>query len=109
MRLSGGEALRLRLAAALGRGGRTRTLYVLDEPCAGLHPSDVAHLIGVLRKLTAEGNAVLAVEHHLDLIREADHVLELGPGPGAAGGRLVYEGPPAGLTAATESATARYL
>ncbi|MDF1700936.1 MAG: hypothetical protein P1V36_07230 [Planctomycetota bacterium] len=109
MRRSGGEALRLRLAAALGRGGRTRTLYVLDEPCAGLHPSDVAHLIGVLRKLTAEGNAVLAVEHHLDLIREADHVLELGPGPGAAGGRLVYEGPPAELLEARDSATARYL
>lgn len=108
-RLSGGEALRLRLAAALGRGRRTRTLYVLDEPCAGLHPSDVAHLVDVLVKLTEEGNAVLAVEHHLDLIRRADHVIEVGPGPGAEGGRVVYEGTPAGLAAASDAATARFL
>ena len=109
MRLSGGEALRLRLAAALGRGRRTRTLYVLDEPCAGLHPADVAHLVDVLRKLTDEGNAVLAVEHHVDLIRQADHVIEVGPGPGDEGGRIVYEGPPAGLASAEDAPTARFL
>ncbi len=108
-RLSGGEALRLRLAAALGRGGHTRTLYVLDEPCSGLHPTDVSHLIDVLRKLTDEGNAVLAVEHHLELVRRADHVLDIGPGPGAAGGGLLYAGPPAGLVAVADSPTARYL
>jgi excinuclease ABC subunit A len=96
-RLSGGEALRLRLAAALGRGGRTRTLYVLDEPCAGLHPLDASHLADVLVGLTAAGNAVLAVEHNPLLIRRADHAIELGPGPGAAGGRVVFEGTPADL------------
>lgn len=108
-RLSGGEALRLRLAAALGRGGRARTLYVLDEPCAGLHPQDATRLVDVLLELAAAGNAILAVEHHPLLIRRADHVLELGPGPGAAGGRLVYEGPPAGLLARADSPTGRAL
>ena len=107
-RLSGGEALRLRLAAALGRGGRSRTLYVLDEPCAGLHPTDVAHLVEVLLRLSADDNAVVAVEHHVDLIRQADHVIELGPGPGAAGGRIVFEGTPAAL-ARSNAATARFL
>ena len=107
--LSGGEALRLRLASALGRGQRTRTLYVLDEPCAGLHPQDVDHLVDVLLRLGAEGNAVLAVEHHLGLIANADHVIELGPGPGPAGGRVVYEGPPAGLADCAEAATAPFL
>ena len=94
-RLSGGEALRLRLAAALGRAGRTRTLYLLDEPCAGLHPADVAHLSSVLLRLAEEGNTVVAVDHHPDLVRHADHVVDLGPGPGTEGGRLVVEGPPA--------------
>jgi excinuclease ABC subunit A len=94
----------------LGRaGGRTRTLYVLDEPCAGLHPTDVAHLLGVLLKLTERGNAVVAVEHHLDLVRVADHVVEIGPGPGADGGKVVYEGPPAGLRGAPGAATAPFL
>ena len=98
-RLSGGEALRLRLAAALGRAGRTRTLYLLDEPCAGLHPSDVAHLVRVLRRLADEGNAVVATEHHAHLILEADHVVDLGPGAGEDGGRVVVEGTPEALMA----------
>jgi len=109
MRVSGGEALRLKLAAALGRGGRSRTLYVLDEPCAGLHPKDVGHLVDVLLALAERGNAVVAVEHHVDLIRRADHVVELGPGPGAEGGRVVYEGSPAGLAATPGAATAPFL
>jgi excinuclease ABC subunit A len=104
-RLSGGEALRLRLAAALGRAGRSRTLYLLDEPCAGLHPSDVAHLASVLLRLSGEGNAVVAVDHHPDLVRLADHVVDLGPGPGEAGGRLVVEGPPAAIAAHRASRT----
>jgi len=108
-RLSGGEALRLRLAAALGRGGSTPTLYVLDEPCAGLHPTDVAHLVRVLLRLTEAGNAVVAVEHNVALVRAADHVIELGPGPGAAGGKVVYEGPPAGLADCPGAATAPFL
>jgi excinuclease ABC subunit A len=108
-RLSGGEALRLRLASALGRRGRTRTLYLLDEPCAGLHPDDVENLAKVLLRLAAEGNAVVAVEHHPDLVRVADHVVDLGPGPGEAGGRVVVEGPPAEVARCSGSATGRSL
>jgi excinuclease ABC subunit A len=107
-RLSGGEGLRLRLAAALGRGAGARTLYLLDEPCAGLHPDDVAHLGAVLSRLAAAGDTVVAVEHHPDLVRLADHVVDLGPGPGAAGGRVLEEGPPARI-AATDSPTGRVL
>jgi len=97
--------LRLRLAAALGRGGHTPTLYLLDEPSAGLHPADVEHLAKVLLGLAEAGHTVVCVEHDLTLIRLADHVVELGPGPGAAGGRLVYEGPPAGLLTCRASPT----
>jgi len=100
-RLSGGEALRLSLAAALGKGARTRTLYVLDEPAAGLHPLDARHLMEVLERLTAADHAVLAVEHHPEALRRADHLIELGPGPAEAGGRVVYAGPPAGLLQAS--------
>jgi excinuclease ABC subunit A len=95
-RLSGGEALRLRLASALGRGGRIRTLYLLDEPSAGLHPDDVLHLRDVLLRLS-EANAVVVVDHHPLFVRAADHAILLGPGPAERGGRLVYEGPPSGL------------
>ncbi len=98
-RLSGGEALRLSLAAALGRGGETPTLYALDEPTLGLHPDDVRHLATVLLRLAAAGNAVVAVEHHPRLVAEADHLVVLGPGAGDAGGRLLYQGPPAGAEA----------
>ncbi len=108
-RLSGGEALRLRLAAALGRRGRARTLYLLDEPCAGLHPDDVAHLSAVLVRLAGEGNAVVAVEHHPALLSQADHVVELGPGPGEAGGRVVAEGPPSLLAGIPSSRTGAFL
>jgi excinuclease ABC subunit A len=106
-RLSGGEALRLRLAAALGRRGRT--LYLLDEPCAGLHPDDVEHLARLLLRLAAEGNAVVAVEHHPDLVRQADHVVDLGPGPGEEGGRVVVEGAPATVARSSTSPTGRVL
>jgi excinuclease ABC subunit A len=108
-RLSGGEALRLRLAAALGRAGRSRTLYCLDEPCAGLHPDDVEHLTAVLARLAAEGNAVVAVEHHPAFVRAADHVVDLGPGPGEEGGRVVVEGTPADVARCLASRTGRAL
>lgn len=98
--LSTGEVLRLRLAAALGRGGSGPTLYLLDEPSAGLHPDDVEHLARVLDRLVEAGHTVVAVEHDLSLLRRADHVLDLGPGPGEAGGRLLYAGPPQGLVGA---------
>ena len=94
--LSGGEAQRVTLATALG-GSLTSTLYVLDEPSVGLHPRDAARLSGVLRRLADAGNAVVVVEHDAALIASADHVIDLGPGPGREGGEVVYEGPVAGL------------
>jgi excinuclease ABC subunit A len=97
--LSGGEAQRVQLGAALGNA-LTGTLYVLDEPTVGLHPSDTARLLAVLRRLAEAGNAVCVVEHDLDVVRAADHVVDLGPRAGAHGGSLVFEGSPAGLARA---------
>ncbi len=97
--LSGGEAQRVQLGAALGNA-HTGTLYVLDEPTVGLHPSDTARLLAVLRRLADGGNAVCVVEHDLDVVRAADHVVDLGPRAGAHGGGLVFEGPPAALARA---------
>ena len=95
--LSGGEAQRVRLAAALADPGAANTLFVLDEPTAGLHPLDVAKLTDLLVRLTDRGHTVLCVEHDLDLIRRCDRVVELGPGAGPDGGRLIAEGTPAEL------------
>ncbi|MGE0452416.1 MAG: excinuclease ABC subunit UvrA [Vicinamibacteria bacterium] len=106
--LSGGEAQRVTLATALG-GSLTSTLYVLDEPSVGLHPRDAGALASVLRGLAQAGNAVVLVEHDLDLVRAADHVIDLGPGPGREGGELVYAGPPAGLPAVARSLTGQAL
>ncbi|MCK7462102.1 MAG: hypothetical protein MZU84_08585 [Sphingobacterium sp.] len=92
-RLSGGEAQRLRLAGLLGVR-LTGVTFVLDEPTLGLHPRDTAKLVDLIRGLTAEGNTVVAVEHDLDVVRAADHVLDLGPGAGREGGRIVAEGTP---------------
>jgi len=94
--LSGGEAQRVQLGAALGNA-LTGTLYVLDEPTVGLHPADTARLLAVLRRLADAGNAVCVVEHDLDVVRAADHVVDLGPRAGAHGGALVFEGPPGAL------------
>jgi excinuclease ABC subunit A len=106
--LSGGEAQRLRLAGLLGVR-LTGVTFVLDEPTLGLHPRDTAKLLDLIRALTAEGNTVVAVEHDLDVVRAADHVLDLGPGAGAAGGRIVAEGAPAGIESAPGSVTGPYL
>ena len=105
--LSGGEAQRIQLGAAIGNA-LTGTLYVLDEPTVGLHPRDTYRLLRVLERLAAGGNAVVAVEHDTDVIRAADHVIDLGPGAGARGGRLVFEGTPAELEKA-DTATGRSL
>ncbi len=104
--LSGGEAQRVRLAAALG-GGLTGVTYVLDEPTQGLHPRDTARLAAALRSLSAAGNAVVVVEHDPDLVAAADHVVELGPGAGPDGGRIVASGSPATLEADPSTYTAR--
>jgi excinuclease ABC subunit A len=106
--LSGGEAQRIALASALG-AQLTGTLYVLDEPSVGLHPRDSYRLVRVLRKLTARGNTVVVVEHDPEIMREADHVIDLGPGAGARGGELVFAGPYAALLRDRHSATGRFL
>ena len=87
------------------RYDRGQVIFLEGEPCAGLHPTDVAHLAAVLARLATGGDAVVAVEHHPDLVRRADHVVDLGPGPGEEGGRVVVEGPPAAVAACAASRT----
>lgn len=93
-KLSGGEAQRIKLAKELARNSRNNTLYVLDEPSIGLHFSDIGCLLSVLRKLANQGNTVLIIEHNVDIIAVSDWVIELGPGGGRDGGRIVFEGTP---------------
>ncbi|MFW5874595.1 MAG: excinuclease ABC subunit UvrA [bacterium] len=105
--LSGGETQRVTLAAALGTS-LTGTLYVLDEPSVGLHPKDKRSLAEVLGRLAAAGNAVVVVEHDSAFIENADRIIDLGPGPGAEGGKVVHQGTPAGLLRRENSQTAKY-
>ena len=106
--LSGGEAQRLKLASEMGRG-QADTLFVFDEPTIGLHPLDVATLLGVFQTLLDQGATVVVIEHDLDVIRSADYLIDLGPGGGQAGGRIVAAGTPAQVAACPESVTGRYL
>jgi excinuclease ABC subunit A len=107
--LSGGEAQRIKLAYELAKDSRGQTLYVLDEPTTGLHFADVDRLIGVLHRLVDLGNTVVTIEHNLDIVKEADWIVDLGPDGGAGGGRLVACGPPEVVARVTESHTARWL
>ncbi len=106
--LSAGELQRVGLAKTLG-SGLVSTLYVLDEPTRGLHPREVGRLITILQRLRDQGNTLVVVEHERDVILGADHVVDLGPGAGAAGGQVVYSGPAAGLSQVDGSATGDYL
>ncbi|MFD9722058.1 ATP-binding cassette domain-containing protein [Streptomyces sp. NPDC059076] len=106
--LSNGELQRLRLATQL-RSGLFGVVYVLDEPSAGLHPADTEALLTVLERLKAAGNSVFVVEHHLDVMRGADWLVDVGPGAGEHGGRVVYSGPPQQLATVADSVTRRFL
>ncbi len=107
--LSGGEAQRIKLATELQRAQRGSTLYVLDEPTTGLHPSDVTKLMVQLDGLVAAGNTVVLVEHEMRVVAASDWVIDMGPGAGDRGGRIVAAGPPAVVAAAKGSKTAAYL
>jgi excinuclease ABC subunit A len=107
--LSGGEAQRVKLAGELQRAHRGDTLYLLDEPTAGLHPADTDRLLAHLHRLVDAGNTVVAAELDMRVVAEADHVIDLGPGAGAAGGRIVATGVPAEIAQCSDSATAPYL
>jgi excinuclease ABC subunit A len=107
--LSGGEAQRIKLATELQRARRGHALYLLDEPTNGLHPADVALLLEQLHRLVDAGNTVVVVEHDLGTIASADRVIDLGPGGGDAGGRVVAAGTPADVARSPDSATGRYL
>jgi excinuclease ABC subunit A len=107
--LSGGEAQRIKLATELQHGARGQSLYVLDEPTTGLHPADVDNLLGHLNALVAAGNTVVVVEHDMSVIAASDWVIDVGPGAGNDGGRIIACGPPDTIAAHEQSATARYL
>ncbi len=107
--LSGGEAQRVKLATELARRSTGKTIYILDEPTTGLHTADVHKLLEVLQKLADSGNTVLVIEHNLDVIKTADHIIDLGPEGGDKGGTLVACGTPEDIAACEESYTGRYL
>jgi excinuclease ABC subunit A len=107
--LSGGEAQRIKLATELQRLGKGNTLYVLDEPTTGLHPSDVEKLVVQLNRLVDADNTVIVVEHDMDVIAQSDWVIDIGPGAGEEGGRIVAQGTPEEVARIKESRTAVYL
>ena len=107
--LSGGEAQRVKLATELARAATGRTIYILDEPTTGLHAADVHKLIEVLQRLVEAGNTVLVIEHNLDVIKTADHIIDLGPEGGDGGGYVVATGTPEEVAQVEESYTGRYL
>jgi excinuclease ABC subunit A len=107
--LSGGEAQRVKLATELAKKDTGKTFYILDEPTTGLHFEDIHHLLEVVNKLVDRGNSVLIIEHNLDVIKVADHIIDLGPEGGSGGGTILYEGTPEGLIKVKESHTGLYL
>jgi len=107
--LSGGEAQRIKLSAELSKRATGKTLYLLDEPTTGLHFADVHKLLDLLLRLRESGNTVVVIEHNLDIIKCADFIIDLGPGGGDEGGRLVATGTPEEVAACPDSYTGRFL
>ncbi|HEL0009931.1 TPA: excinuclease ABC subunit UvrA [Streptococcus equi subsp. zooepidemicus] len=107
--LSGGEAQRMKLASELHKRSTGKSLYILDEPTTGLHTDDIARLLKVLERFVDDGNTVLVIEHNLDVIKSADHIIDLGPEGGVGGGQLVAAGTPEEVAAVEESYTGQYL
>jgi excinuclease ABC subunit A len=107
--LSGGEAQRVKLATELAKRDTGKTFYILDEPTTGLHFEDIHHLLEVLNKLVDRGNTVLVIEHNLDVIKVADHIIDIGPEGGGGGGRILFEGTPEKLVKVKESFTGKFL
>jgi excinuclease ABC subunit A len=106
---SGGEAQRIKLASELSRRSTGKTLYILDEPTTGLHSADVKRLLGILQKLVEGGNSMVIIEHNLDVIKTADHIIDMGPEGGLGGGTVVAEGTPEQITKVKASFTGKYL
>lgn len=107
--LSGGEAQRVKLSTELGKKDTGKTFYILDEPTTGLHFQDIQHLLDVLNKLVDRGNTVLVIEHNMDVIKVADHIIDIGPEGGDGGGTVLFEGTPEGLVKVKESFTGKFL
>ena len=107
--LSGGEAQRVKLSTELGKKDTGKTFYILDEPTTGLHFEDIQHLLTVLNKLVDRGNTVLVIEHNMDVVKVADHIIDLGPEGGDGGGKILFEGTPESLIDNKESYTAEFL
>jgi len=107
--LSGGEAQRVKLSKELSKRSTGRTLYILDEPTTGLHFADIAHLLKVLSRLVNSGNTVIIIEHNMDVIKTADHIIDLGPEGGDKGGKVLAVGPPEEIVKSKISYTGQYL
>jgi excinuclease ABC subunit A len=107
--LSGGEAQRMKLSKELSKRATGRTLYILDEPSTGLHFEDIRKLLEILHRLVDQGNTVIVIEHNLDIIKTADHVIDMGPEGGSKGGRVLAAGTPEDISKSQESLTAKYL
>ena len=107
--LSGGEAQRVKLATELSKKSTGRTVYILDEPTTGLHSDDVAKLLGMLSRLVDNGNSVIVIEHNLDVIKNADYIIDMGPEGGCGGGTVVACGTPEQVSQCESSYTGRYL
>ncbi|MEG1404397.1 MAG: excinuclease ABC subunit UvrA, partial [Oscillospiraceae bacterium] len=107
--LSGGEAQRIKLSSELCKRSTGKTVYILDEPTTGLHVADVHKLVEVLNRLVEAGNTVVVIEHNLDVIKTADHIIDLGPEGGDMGGEIVFEGTPEGCVRCKKSYTGMFL